>query len=419
MAAPSTTMTEREVALAPDPPYAVLRLWCWSLAAIAVALAHNRLWASPNLDAFARIAADWGSDPFSSATSSDYLLTNLSLPTIARLTGMTRPHLYASLHLAVAFFGSAVCVGMAQLRFGYRTARTLVVLLAVSPALTVVMQWLGQPDALMLPLGVALTLVRRRGTFVLLSLAAALTHPEQAVLMVACAAVVRGLVLPPTAEVSLPLPRPEPRRIPSMIGADLLYGVLAVGAGRLLTELYLRSFDIALDRPRSAYLRLGVEVLAEHHLRAPVSLVYLLWGPLWLVVIAVAALRIRSGRGPLGWPWMVLGLLALVAVVPVVLTLDETRVYAMLTAPLLPAAAALLAHEVPMLRRGALAAASAVLLALCVIVPGGFTAGEDAWATEIPMAEFVDYLRDGDAPGPLFFWLLGPFDFVFPDVGGR
>lgn len=405
--------------MAPDPPYALLRLWSWAILAMAVALVHNRLWASPNLDAFAKIAADWGNDPFSSATSSDYLLTNLSLPTLARVIGMTRPHQYALLHLGVMFAGSAACVAMAMRRFGYRTARTLVVLLAASPGATVVMQWLGQPDALMFPLGLALALTRRRGAFVLLALVAGLSHPEQAVLMVACSAVVRGLVLPPSAEIALPIPRPETRRIPSLIGADLLYGMVAVGAGRLLTELYLRGFDIALDRPRSAYLRLGVDIMAEHHLRAPAALVYLLWGPLWLVVLAVVALRLRRRPDPLAWPWAVLAMLALVAVVPVVLTLDETRVYAMLTAPLLPAAAALLAHEVPTLRPRALATASGVLLAVCLVVPGGFTAGEDAWATQIPIWEFVDFLRYGDASGPLFFWLLGPFDFVFPDVGGR
>lgn len=419
MAAPSTTGSARDAPLAPDPPHSLVRLCGWGLAAMVVAVAHNRLWASPNLDAFARIASDWGGDPFSTVSSSDYLLTNLSLPTIARLTAMTTPQEYAQVHLAVALLGSVACVAMSMRRFGYRTARTLVVLLAVSPGTTVVMQWLGQPDALMLPLGVALVLVRRRGAFVVLALIAGLTHPEQAVLMVSCAAVVRGLVLSPTAEVDLPMPRPPLRRVPSMVGADLLYGVAAVGIGRLVTELYLRGFDIALDRPRSAYLKLGVDILAEHHMRAPLSLLYLLWGPLWIVVIGVIVIRLRARPSPLSWPWAVLGVLALLAVLPVALTLDETRVYAMLTAPLLPAAAALLAHEIPAARPRALASASAVLLAVCLIVPGGFTAGEDAWATEIPMGEFLDFLRDGDAPGPLFFWLLGPFDFVFPDVGGR
>ena len=131
--------------MAPDPPYALLRLWSWAILAMAVALVHNRLWASPNLDAFAKIAADWGNDPFSSATSSDYLLTNLSLPTLARVIGMTRPHQYALLHLGVMFAGSAACVAMAMRRFGYRTARTLVVLLAApEEVLPVVEALLGE-----------------------------------------------------------------------------------------------------------------------------------------------------------------------------------------------------------------------------------------------------------------------------------
>ena len=115
-----------------------------------------------------------------------------------------------------------------------------------------------------------------------------------------------------------------------------------------------------------------------------------------------------------------LGVLALLALVPVAITLDETRVYAMITAPVLGAAAVLLTRE--MSSRGAvgqrvLVGASALLLAVTSVVPGGFTAGEDAWSTEIPTGDFIDYLRTGDAPNePVFLWLLSPFDFVFPDV---
>ena len=57
------------------------------------------------------------------------------------------------------------------------------------------------------------------------------------------------------------------------------------------------------------------------------------------------------------------------------------------------------------------------LLAVTLMVPGGFTAGSDAWAWEVPMGEFVTFLRTGDSPADLFFWLIGPFDFVFLDLG--
>lgn len=399
-----------------DPARAAWRLTGWGLVAVLVALVHNRLWAAPNLGAFAGIAADLGSDPFGADSSSDYLLSNLSLPALARLTGQTEPHQYATLHLVVLLVGLAVCVGLAFRHHGYRTARTLTVLLAAAPGVTVSMQWLGQPDALTFPLGVATVLVRRRSVFVGLAVLLGTTHPEQALFLVAVAAVVRAWVVPEAMSGAW---SDRLRRL----APELAAGLGGVVVGRLLTEVYLRVFDIGVARPRSDYLRLGSEVLVEHHGRAPWSLLYLLWGPLWLVVGSVVVLRILGrddeDRG-MARSWTVLGVLSLLALVPVAITLDETRVYAMITAPVLGAAAVLLTRE--MVGRGPLGqrmlvGASTLLLAVTLVVPGGFTAGEDAWAPEIPAGDFVDYLRTGEAPSePIFLWLLSPFDFVFPDV---
>lgn len=399
-----------------EPSRASWRLTGWGLIAVVVALVHNRLWAAPNLGAFADIAAELGSDPFGADSSSDYLLSNLSMPALARLTGQTQPHQYATLHLIVLLVGLAVCVVLAFRHHGYRTARTLTVLLAASPAVTVSMQWLGQPDALTFPLGVATVLVRRRSVFAGLAVLLGTTHPEQALFLVAVAAVVRAWVVPEAMSGAWS------DRLRRLV-PELVAGLGGVVLGRLLTEVYLRVFDIGVARPRSDYLRLGTEVLVEHHGRAPWSLLYLLWGPLWLVAGSVVVLRIVGRHDhdrSMGRSWTVLGVLALLALVPVAITLDETRVYAMITAPVLGAAAVLLTRE--MSSRGAvgqrvLVGASALLLAVTSVVPGGFTAGEDAWSTEIPTGDFIDYLRTGDAPNePVFLWLLSPFDFVFPDV---
>lgn len=422
-AVPTAPVDPSEVEPPADPPHAVVRLVLWGAAGAVVALVHNRLWASPNLDAFARISSELGSDPFRDASSSDYLLTNLSMPALARLFGMTEPHRYALVHLVVLAIGCAMAVALAMRHFGYRAARTLTVVLAASPGVTVVLQWLGQPDALTFPLGLLLALVRRRGAFVALAVLAGLTHPEQAVFVIAVAATVRTLVIPPGSWHDLPMPRPPWRSLPGRLLPELLVGLVGVGMGRLLVELYLRAFEVGVGRPRSDYLRLGVDLLVEHHGRAPLSMLYLFWGPLWLVVAGVVALRVwarRTGTGRTdryGWSWLVLALLAGAALVPVALTLDETRVYAVLTAPVLAAGSVLVADELARRRPAVLRGCSVALLCLTAVVPGGFTAGEDAWATEIPHGEFVEFLVSGDAPQPLFFWLLGPFDFVFPDVG--
>ena len=84
---------------------------------------------------------------------------------------------------------------MAWGRFGYRSARNLVVLLAVSPLVTVSMQWLGQPDPLTATLGILMVLLRPRWAVLVVAVLAGLTHPEQAVFMAAVAAVVRAVLV--------------------------------------------------------------------------------------------------------------------------------------------------------------------------------------------------------------------------------
>ena len=178
----------------PAPSNAPLRLACWWLAGVAAAVAHNGFWATPNL-AFMTLVADRpGQNPFTGDINADYLLTNLSLPTAARLLGQTDPHAYARMHLVVLVLGWAAVTALAWRRFGYRPARNLTVLVAAAPAVTVSMQWLGQPDPLTFVLGLAMVLVRPRWALLAVGVLAGLTHPEQAVIMALVAAAVRAVL---------------------------------------------------------------------------------------------------------------------------------------------------------------------------------------------------------------------------------
>src|SRR5690606_25368305 len=138
-----------------------------------------------------------------------------------------------------------------------------------APGVTVVLQWLGQPDALTFPLGVLLGLVRWRGGLVLVGVLLGVTHPEQAVFIVAAAAAVR-LVLHSTEGAFLPWDRKV-----RTAGIELVAMAAGVAVGRLVTEIYLRVNDIEILRPRSQFLRLGADVFADHHLQEPAALVYL------------------------------------------------------------------------------------------------------------------------------------------------
>ena len=383
------------------------RLAAWGAGALAVALVHNRLWATPNLAFFTAVSKNLGRNPFGNGFDGDYLLTNVSGPAIARLLGQTEPHQYVRLHLLLLLVCLAAVVVAAFRRFGYEVARLLCVLLAAAPALTITMQWLGQPDALTLPLALGVVVARRRSTVFVLAVLLGLTHAEQGIIVALVAAVVRYVV--DEAPIQLEL-------------VPLVGGVVT---GRVAVELYLRLNDIVVTRPRTSYLDLGVSGFVEHHLKSHGVIVYALWGPLW-IAIAVTAIRfVRSGAS---WPpalrrsWMLLGATSVVAVVPMLATLDETRVYSLTTAPLLVGAAVLSRRTLEIIPDTRLSGtdvttrrvAVGVLAALLAVSPGLFTAGETYVSYDLPPREFARFLVDGHHPGDLTTWLLGPFGFEVP-----
>ena len=384
-----------------------LALW-WAVS-VVVAVAHNGLWATPNLESFSRAASAFGSSPFTSDATNpgDYILTDTSLLGLAHLLRQTTPHAFARMHLVLLLAGWAALVVLAWRRRGLAVARTLTVLLAVSPVVTVSMQWLGQPDPLTAGCGIAMVLVRRRWAVAMLGVVAGSTHPEQALLMALAAAVV-VTALPDT---------PDRRRAFTLTSAAAVGGVVA---GRLLTEVWFRVHDIVIQRPRRSYLDLGAGAFLDHHTQQPIGLLWTLWGLLWLVVAGLAAVTVVRRRDPavreLRPLWTAVAVIAVAALVPVAVTLDETRVYAVITAPLLVALAVL----APRLLDGrALLAAGVLTLTAGVIVPGGFATGVTSWRSQLDTPAMVTFLSGGGQPEgspPLTFWLLSPFDFTIPTV---
>jgi hypothetical protein len=402
------------------------RLTAWWAASVVVAVVHNGLWATPNIEFLSLIARNPGENPFTGALRGDYLLTDVSLTSLAALSGQTAPHAYARLHLVLLVVLWAAVVALAAARFGHRAARALTVLLAASPLVTVSMQWLGQPDPLTGMCGVAMVLVRRRWAVAALAVLAGLTHPEQALFMAAVAGVARTAMDSPDGDgAGLPA---APRGPVSRGAREVSVAVGGVVFGRVLTEAWFRAHDITITTPRTDFLSYGAEAYWRHHSQQPLGLLWTLWGPLWLAALAgtVALVLARRRARRQGRPepkastvlWATVALLAVAALVPVAVTLDETRVYAVLTAPLLGAAAVGLARDLPGAADRAVAIASAVLLGVTAVLPGGFATGVTSWRGRLDTPAAAVWLLRGDlpanAPGDVTSWLLGPFDFVIP-----
>lgn len=380
-----------------------VRTTCWALGALVAAVAHNRLWGTPNLAFFTSIADHPGTNPFPAGVDGDYLLTSQTMPQLASALGSTAAHEYVRLHLVVLVVGLAAATVAVHRRFGPTPAAVLVVLVALSPAMTTTMSWLGQPDALTLPLALLAVALAPRWAVVVCAVLLGTTHPEQAVFIAVNAALARAAVgRPATTRAAV---RDAAVQLPILLG-----GVLA---GRAITEIYLRVNDVSIGRPRTAFLDLGLDGFVDHHLDSGPWLLIGLWGTLWLVIGAVAVTRGRNGPDV---AWGLLGAGAVGSVVPMLLTLDETRVYALVTAPLVVAAAVLLDAERPNIGRVELVGAPVgVAMLVAGFLPAFFTAGDVYWSTELPIDEFVEFLGDGEHPGELTDWLLDPFGFEIPE----
>jgi hypothetical protein len=382
----------------------------WALAGAAVAFVHDRWWGSPNLAFMVAITRDLGHNPFRGGLDGDYLLTNLLGPVLARVTHQSSAHQYARLHLILLAVGLAVAVVLAARRFGPRVAGTLSVVLAMSPAVTVSLMWLGQPDPLTLSFGLIMTLVRRPWVAAIIGVLAGLTHPEQAIVMALAAGAARAALVDDRPS------GPALRR--GIVETAWVAGGVLVG--RAITEVYLRVNDIVIHHPRTSYLDLGVSGFLRSHRQAPAALVYALWGPLWLVILGVVALRLfdRSSRTDrdVNHGWWTVAAIATIALVPTFFTLDETRVYAMITAPVLVMMAVLIPCELDRFGRRVLPFAGLVALVALLFVPGVFTAGTAAWSTDVHTAQFGRFLWDGRHPGDLTQWLFSPFHFVIPKL---
>lgn len=388
------------------------RLVLWGTGALAVTLARNRLWASPNLAFFTTISDSLGRNPFEgSPLDGSYLLTNLLPVSIARALGQTEAHEYARLQLAVLLVGLALAVAATCRRFGYDAARALCVLLAAAPVVTVGFEWLGQPDSFTIPLAIGVVVARRRWAAAALALLLGLTHAEQGAVIAVVAAIVTMAIDPTSRGGS----RMDLARAGAVAFAPLATGV---AVGRLIVELYLSINDIVVTTPRTSFFDRGVAEFARLHGEAGGWLAYALWGPLWVVALLVAVRRHRLDAD-IGRAWALMALANAAPLVAMLATFDETRVFSITAAPVLVGAAVLVTATweqselaLPVQRRTLAISVAGVLLAA---TPGVFTVDGTHVATDFPATEMARFLVDGHHPGPdLVTWLIEPLDYHIP-----
>lgn len=280
----------------------------WLFAAIVVA--PNALVYSvkpaPFADRFVGIARD----PWNPPNLDDFFVNSPLSPLVAHHLGLTSGRAYVLLGL-VLVVGLTLCAGYLVRRWrGDLAARLILVAWAASPLIVVELTWLGMYDPWTVFAATILTMGPRWAVG-LGAILVGFNHFEQGIFIIFAALVVRFLA------------ERDARELARVAGVALAF----VAIGRLLQVLYLDSIHATASRVTYLGDR-GVDRYVRAWRGHVVAILFSVYGVLWLPLAAM--LRRLDTRSRATILALHCGL-----TIPVPVVLDTTRVYALITWPII------------------------------------------------------------------------------------
>ncbi len=293
------------------------RSWM-QLAALALgvtALIHG-LWLYPVLPEILEFSRDLTGDPLA-GRQEQFVYWSLLGPWLGRVTRSNGgAWSFAALQLGLLVGLGGLALAGHHRRHGEAATRRLILLLFTSPVLAVCTTWLGSADVVTLLVSIAwLALDRRPLAAAVIGVVAGVNHFEQSVLIAS------GLGIIGLAD------RPGDRRRAALWWALTLVGI-AVGRGLVLAHFH--HYDIDPTTTRFSFVeRVGLRSYAHASFGNPLWTLLSVYGLGWLPV-AVLETCLPDRRLVRVWALIHLGVIPILA-----LTLDQTRVAALLLLPVL------------------------------------------------------------------------------------
>jgi hypothetical protein len=283
-------------------------LWLLAAGLLLVSILTNGIWHTPDIADFVAMAHEFPRAPF--LGGGDYILGSPLGPAIAGTLGLRTTLPYVLFHLGVVLAAFAGLVVVVRMRFGDLAARAATVALFCSPLSNLLLTWLGQPDAFTFAFATALVVLDWPPLLLLAGVGLGLSGFEQGLFVAAGAVAVRWI--------------DERRRTtrPAITSAAIVVGLLA---GKVLLEAYHRRYGIHPQSRLDFVLMVGfARWFGEFFGNFPTWL-FSIFNALWVFLAAVYLRHRRSLRVP--------ALLLVALVAPVFVTLDQTRVYALVSWP--------------------------------------------------------------------------------------
>jgi hypothetical protein len=309
---------------------------------VALAILKDGISRSLNLPYWLQMARAFPASPHL-VPKARYMLSSPIGPAVAHILGLESGGDYATVHLMVVALGLGLLVTGLLRRGGRRAAVLGAVLFVASPLSDVLLSWLGMQDAWLFTAICVLVLFERPAALGVAAAIAGLAQPEMACIAVVTMAALRWL-----------------DRRDGTVQQQVTTMAVGLALGCVGTVAYEFSGSGGVLGDASFISIIGLGTIAADFLRVSPAWLWSTFAGAWAWV--VAAVRWAKPGPPLLVSMMVL----IVATAMSVITLDETRVFALLSFPLVLWWTVRSVEFVPPVR---LQAAAAVTLVLAVAVP--------------------------------------------------
>ena len=325
----------------------------WLLAALVLGanILTQGVWMVPSLDAVSLMARDVTQNPYPNSVM-QFLFSSFLMPLIAYAVGLNKtPTDYFTLCALVLLVGMMLGFGSLRRRFGDQTARIVMLLFGATPLINVLLTWIGYGDPLTFTLATLLLALPAPALRALFGALLAVAHFEQGCIIIA---LLCGL---------LPFVDADLKARTRWLGMALM--IAGFIAGKIAIDLYfqIHNFQIVTTRATLIFDKVGPLRFLSDTARYPLVLLFSILNVTWAAWLLVV---VGSWRGNRRLFAVLLAGMALCLGVTV-FVLDQTRVGALLTWPLLAGAVIVAARDID--SRELLKRLAAACFLLGLIVP--------------------------------------------------
>ena len=293
-----------------------MAFWKFYLMVLLIAMLQNGVWYSPLALQYWMMSTDILHNPFVSQNNVEWVLSAFLGPALAYFLHMNGSVLaYCILQLSIFLLGFTALIFIIRRRNGDYIARCLLLVFFLSPLPNILFTSLGTPDVMTALLAIAVAAFWEELPVVFVgSLLLGVNHPEQANLIVLLMVLFSLFT----------------RRLRQSAGFAL-YALGGLVLGEVLLQWFLSShnFDIVFTR-LDYVMGMGLGSFIESGLSEPFALLYSLFS---LTLPFVVAYLLMFGRKNRIAPAFML--CSLIALASMLFAFDQTRVFSLMTFPLL------------------------------------------------------------------------------------